>query len=580
MPHQVEPQGLRTADGVDLYAPFTSDTILQVRTGKLKPMRGLVVQTAIDKGLCDGPVQVTELGLEDDQHDLTFHGGVDKAIHGYCSAHYSSWSAEFPSATSAFRPGGFGENLVVRHMNERNLCIGDIVSVSPPGSESDDTSVLLQISLPRQPCFKLNHRFELKNFAPNTWRTSRTGWYFRVLRTGTIRAGDTIQLISRPHPTWTLERVQEYLHRNTGDAAMNEELAGIAEFGVEAKETFAQRVVKQKAKERREREGKGKRGRDWKVYRVAERTRQTPRIASFVLEAVKAGKEGGDEDLISLRPGAHAKIKLGNGLVRTYSIVDGDRNRFQLAISLDDNSRGGSRYLHEKVQVGQTILVGHITVSIPYFAAASHHIFIAAGVGITAFLAIFETYQIVNFSSVLHYAVRSADEVPFRERLAKLGNDAVTIYDRSAGQRLDIGKIIREMPWNSQLYFCGPTRLMDEAMRETKAHGIGANEVHFEAFAADASGDPFEAVVIHKSKDSSKKTVKVGEEETLLEILQKEFGQEAVDSSCEVGNCGTCRIKLCEGRVDHRGTALMDEEKDGEMLACVSRGVGRITVEI
>lgn len=82
MPHQVETQDSGTGAEVDLYAPFTSDTILQVRTGKLKPMRGLVVQTAIDKGLCDGPVQVTELGFKDDEHDLTFHGGVDKAIHG------------------------------------------------------------------------------------------------------------------------------------------------------------------------------------------------------------------------------------------------------------------------------------------------------------------------------------------------------------------------------------------------------------------------------------------------------------------------------------------------------------------
>jgi len=87
-------------------------------------------------------------------------------------------------------------------MNERNVCIGDIVSI---GDE-----VLLQVSLPRQPCFKLNHRFQLKNFAPNTYKTSRTGWYYRVLREGTIQAGDEIKLVERKHPTWTIERVQEY----------------------------------------------------------------------------------------------------------------------------------------------------------------------------------------------------------------------------------------------------------------------------------------------------------------------------------------------------------------------------------
>lgn len=66
-------------------------------------------------------------------------------------------------------------------MNERNVCIGDIISVGA------DDGVLLQVSLPRQPCFKLNHRFQLKNFAPNTYKLSRTGWYYRVLREGSVQ---------------------------------------------------------------------------------------------------------------------------------------------------------------------------------------------------------------------------------------------------------------------------------------------------------------------------------------------------------------------------------------------------------
>lgn len=71
-----------SASEVDLNAPFTSDTILEVRTGAMKPLRGLTVQSGIDKALRQGPVRVTELGLEGDEHDPTFHGGLDKAIHG------------------------------------------------------------------------------------------------------------------------------------------------------------------------------------------------------------------------------------------------------------------------------------------------------------------------------------------------------------------------------------------------------------------------------------------------------------------------------------------------------------------
>jgi ferredoxin-NADP reductase len=241
---------------------------------------------------------------------------------------------------------------------------------------------------------------------------------------------------------------------------------------------------------------------------------------------------------------------------------------------LEEAGRGGSRYLHERVRVGDTVEVGTITVAVPFVGAASNHIFVAGGIGITAFLALLEQYRSINYSATLHYAVRSADDVPFRDRLARLGSDVVKIYDKAAGQRLDIARIIENMPWNSQLYFCGPKRLMDEAARETKARGIPDKEVHFEAFSADASGDPFEAVVANKGG----KVVKVGEDETLLEALQKEFGE--VPSSCCVGNCGTCRVSLKDGAVDHRGTALADEEKATSMLACVSRGIGRITIEL
>jgi ferredoxin-NADP reductase len=395
----------------------------------------------------------------------------------------------------------------------------------------------------------------------------------RVLRPGTIQAGDTIRLVERPHPTWTVERVQEFLHRNTGDAAMNEELAGIEELGAESRDAFRGRVVKQQAKEKREQRGEREEQKQkWREYRVVERTKETGRIVSFVLEVVGGALP---EEEAGLKPGAHAKVKLGNGLVRAYSVVDGDRNRFRLGVALEETSRGGSRYLHETAQVGHTLLVGAITGAVPFAGAASNHIFVAGGVGVTAFLALVEQYKKIHYSATLHYAVRSAEEVPFRERLAELGGDVVVIYDKAAGQRLDVRRIVEDMPWNSQLYFCGPKRLMDEAARETSAHGIAETEVHFEAFEADVSGDPFEAVVANKGG----RTVRVGEEETLLECLQKDFGDD-VDSSCCVGNCGTCKVTLKDGRVDHRGTALMEEEKATSMLACVSRGIGRITIEI
>jgi len=74
----------KTEEVVDLYAPFTVDTLLEIRMGKMKPMPGLTIESGIDKTLCPPgkPVRVTKMGIVGDEHDPTFHGGVDKAVHG------------------------------------------------------------------------------------------------------------------------------------------------------------------------------------------------------------------------------------------------------------------------------------------------------------------------------------------------------------------------------------------------------------------------------------------------------------------------------------------------------------------
>ncbi|OHW94559.1 mosc domain-containing protein [Colletotrichum incanum] len=529
---------MSSSQEIDLWSPFTSDILLEVRTSTMKKMPGLEVESGIDKNLREGPIRVSSLGLEADEHDPTFHGGPDKAIHGY-----------------RFKPGAFGENFVTKHMNERNVCIGDVIAV---GDE-----VILQVSLPRQPCYKLNHRFQLKNFAPSTFKTSRTGWYYRVLKEGTVKAGDEIRLVERKWPKWTIERIQEYLHRNQNDLAMNEELAAIEELGKESRGAFQRRVAKAKGQEKREK------GDKWRDFKIIEKTTQTPRIASFVIEAVSL-KESTED----LQPGAHAKLKLPNGLLRSYSIVSGDRNKFELGIALEDKSRGGSRYLHESMAVGDVLQVGRITTDVQVASASSNHVFIVGGIGITAFLALAEAYREVHYNFEMHYAVRSAADVPFRSRLGALGR-SVRLYDRAKGERMDIDEIMRTLKWNSHVYVCGPTRMMEAARKAAEECGLEENDVHFEAFSADTSGDPFEVEVVNREG----KVLKVGEEETLLEVLKREVGGD-VESSCEVGNCGTCKVGLKTGRVDHRGTALTSEEKIGSMLSCVSRGIGRISIEI
>ncbi|KAL1598710.1 hypothetical protein SLS60_007850 [Paraconiothyrium brasiliense] len=501
-------------------------------------MPGLTIKSGIDKSVIDEPIWVTKTGLED------------------CSSHYPTWQRDHPSASSRFIPGAFGENLVFTRFNERNICIGDVFAIG-----SSSSPLLLEVSQPRQPCFKLNHRFQLQNFAPETTRLSRTGWYFRVLREGWVSAGDEMRLVDRKHAGWTLERIQAILYRGAEGLSEMQHLIGVEELTDEIKGVLKKRLAKLQAKN-------AKNEVVWTDWKVVQKAKQTPRITSFIFEAVDGNLDATPES------GSHVKIKLENGLVRAYSIVHGSRGRFELGIALDEQSRGGSKYLHEHVVEGDVLQVGAITPGIKPNSMASNHLFIVAGIGITAFLWLVEQMISVNWNVQVHYAVRSAEEMPFRGKLEKLG-ERVVVYDKAKGERMDVSSIMKSMLWNSQVYVCGPKRLMDDALSAAQNVGLGEKNVHFEAFQADVGGDPFEVVV----RNRENRVLVVKGEETLLEVLQKEFG-DVVGSSCEVGNCGTCKIKVQCGKVDHRGTALGSEEKKTEMLSCVSRGVGKIEIEI
>ncbi|KAH7399900.1 MOSC domain-containing protein [Cadophora sp. MPI-SDFR-AT-0126] len=553
----------------DLSAPWHKDTVLQLRTSKMKPMRNLSITTGIYKQPRTSRVFCSFTGLADDEHDLTFHGGVDKAVHQYYPGHYPNWKSDFPSSASAFEVGGFGENIVSEVMNERNVCIGDVIRIG---------EVLLQVSLPRQPCFKLNHRFGLKGFTSQTWKKSRTGWYYRVLEEGWMGVGDKIELVERRHAEWTIERVQEYLHRDKGNLEMLRKLEQIPEFGKECKTAFKRMVASLIAAEAEK--NKPKEPENWEEYTLISKTKETPRITSFVL-ATPGSTEGKGEKILS---GSFVRLKLPNGLLRSYSIVSGMRDRFTLGIARDEKSRGGSKFLHESLGVGDVVEVGKIMESVPVNEQFSNHIFIAGGIGITAFLSHVDLYSQINWNYTVHFAVRSAEDVPFKERIEKMRDEGrLVLYDGKKGERMDIEKILRERTWGSMVYVCGPRRLIDGVRGVVERLGIGEDEVHFEAFQADNTGDPFVAEIVSAAEDGgigegNVKVIDVPGEKTLLQCI-REAGLE-IDSSCEVGNCGSCRVMVKEGEVEHRGSALSKEDKEeGAMLSCVSRGVGRVRIE-
>lgn len=161
-----------------------------------------------------GKVRLGKTGLEGDgQADRKNHGGPDKAVCVYSIDHHPAWLEDIEIR---FPSGGFGENFSVSGAIESEVCVGDIFSVGP---------ARLQISQPRQPCWKLGRRWQRPDLPTIVETNGRTGWYFRVLRAGLIEAPSLLTLESRPHPEWTVAAANRVLHHDKRDAVAAANLA-------------------------------------------------------------------------------------------------------------------------------------------------------------------------------------------------------------------------------------------------------------------------------------------------------------------------------------------------------------------
>jgi MOSC domain-containing protein YiiM/ferredoxin-NADP reductase len=523
------------------------------------------VLSGIDKRAIDVPLYVSPTGLTDDEHDLTFHGGVDKAIYQYDHSHYAFWQSRHPQAAAKFVAGGFGENFVAEGFTEENICIGDVVRVGPEHSKlaGDENGCMLQVSLARQPCFKLNQRFGVKNFVPQTHQENKTGWYYRVLKQGYISAGMELTVIERRQHLWSIARLQHFVHRDKSDLDIAKELGELPELGAECKDMFKQRILEANTKAR-------EMVTQWTDYTATSRTLETPRIARLELTATNIP----EAESKAISAGSCALLKLPNGLQRAYSIVTGDISSFTLGIALDDRSRGGSLYIHNHLSIGGLVQVGKITRGIKPNGMASHHSFIVGGIGITAFISTMKKLQSINQTFELHYAVRNVEDVAFRSLMSDF-EDNIHVYNKQAGQRMDITRILRDRVSNSHVFTCGPERMISSVIAVAKDAGMAEDEVFYETFTTDTTGDPFTVDIVSAIRTTR---LNVGSEQSLLGVMRA-AGLE-VASSCETGSCGTCRIGLKSGKVVHRGKVLTTEEQEKEMLCCVSRGDGHIVVEL
>ncbi|AJS60431.1 MOSC domain-containing protein [Paenibacillus sp. IHBB 10380] len=197
--------------------------IVSVNVGKPVTVeyKGKPLQTGIYKQQVEGNVFVgSEQMTGDGQADLVHHGGLDKAVCAYPYEHYSHWEKELDRKLDY---SAFGENLTVMGLLETEVCIGDVYQVG---------EVVLQVSQPRYPCFKLSQKHGVTNLPARVIETGYSGFYLRVLQEGYLSVTSTLTKLESHPAQLTIAEVLRLIVHGRDDVEQVERLKKAAELDV------------------------------------------------------------------------------------------------------------------------------------------------------------------------------------------------------------------------------------------------------------------------------------------------------------------------------------------------------------
>jgi len=293
----------------------------------------------------------------------------------------------------------------------------------------------------------------------------------------------------------------------------------------------------------------------------------TPLIKHFTFV-----KEDGSE-FPAFSGGSHVVVSLniGERVHRNpYSLMGspGDTSAYHISVRKQEQSRGGSVFMHEYVSVGMSF---KITYPVNLFALAKKgrkHILIAGGIGITPFMSQIADLKRMGADFELHYAFRSPEHGAFAEQLEKICGERLHCYTDSHGGRLNLAELLGKQPLGTHVYVCGPNSMVVAVLEAARNLGWPESNIHSEQFLAPPVGEPFKIQLARSNKE-----IEVSAEMSMLEAIEA-AGVEA-DFLCRGGVCGRCELQVLEtdGALLHNDHFLTDAEKASgkKIMPCVSR---------
>ncbi|MET0819896.1 MAG: PDR/VanB family oxidoreductase [Aeromicrobium sp.] len=323
----------------------------------------------------------------------------------------------------------------------------------------------------------------------------------------------------------------------------------------------------------------------WATARVVESRPVTDRIRRVTLERPGTRRAA---------PGTHVDVRVRTPKgddVRSYSIVESsaDGSRLTVSVMRAQASRGGSVFMHGLVE-GDEIECTQPLQNFELRHGAHRYVLLAGGVGITAVIEMGRVIHRLGQDYRFVYVGRSRAQMAYIDELATLHGDRLELRVDDEGTGLDVESLVADLPddGRTEVYMCGPIRLMDAVRRSWLSHGRPIADLRFETF---GSSGWFEAESFEVEIPELGLSTVVASDASLLEALAAAGADMMYD--CRKGECGLCEVTISSvrGRVDHRDVFLSDDEKatDETLCICVSRiaapedgaaGTGRLTLTL
>jgi len=282
--------------------------------------------------------------------------------------------------------------------------------------------------------------------------------------------------------------------------------------------------------------------------------------------------------------GSHIDLHLGNGLIRSYSLVNPvtDHQRYVVGVLNDRKSRGGSRYVHEQLRVGMTLPISVPRNNFRLVESAEHSVLVAGGIGVTPIFCMLQRLVAAGKGLDLIYCARSRQEAAFLAGIKAFASERVRLhwhFDEEHGGPPDLQSLLAGHSPDTHLYCCGPAPMRNAF--EASCEALGYANAHVERFAAAHADTPSDQRSFSVELKRAGKILQVPAGTSLLDALLN--AGMTPDFSCKEGVCGACETKVLSGEVEHHDSILTKEERaaNKSMMICVSRcGRGPLVLDL